>query len=73
MLDTHTVTIEWSEGISETIELAAGINVFSTDHVYDDAGEYTVLVTVYDDGGGQDSITFMVIATHRLYLPTIQR
>ena len=33
-LDTHTLTIEWAPGVTETLDLAAGVYEFQLSHVY---------------------------------------
>ncbi len=56
----HTVQIDWGDGSSDTLNLLAGVDVFSVDHPYLDddptgtpADDYSVLVTVVDDVGGE--------------------
>jgi hypothetical protein len=72
VLDTHTATVEWGNGVTETLELAAGELEFSTSHTYTRPAQYTVVVTVVDKDGGQDSTSFEVAVTSRVYLPLIQ-
>lgn len=56
--DTHTVTVNWGDDTSITINLAAGISDFSASHQYVDdgtsgssSGEYLVTVVVDDQVG----------------------
>jgi Ca2+-binding RTX toxin-like protein len=54
--DTHVLIIDWGDGSPlETVPQAGG-NI-SANHVYADAGNYTVTVTLQDDDGGQDVAT----------------
>jgi hypothetical protein len=59
-LDTHTVTINWGDGSSSTVSLAAGVLTFGgLSHQYLDesanGSPYTVSVTVADDDGSSTS------------------
>ncbi|MBI1929680.1 PKD domain-containing protein [Candidatus Poribacteria bacterium] len=59
--DTHTATITWRAGVSDTINPAT--SPISASHTYArDNGSYTVTVTVTDDdaGSGSDSLTVTV-------------
>ncbi len=47
--DTHTATINWGDGNTETIAIAGG--TFSASHQYSVAGPYTVSACVTDDDG----------------------
>jgi hypothetical protein len=58
-LDTHAVTIDWGDGSTSTLALAAGVLSFTASHTYaDDAPSgtssdvYTVTVGVTDKDGG---------------------
>src|SRR6185295_17974231 len=51
-LDTHVVTINWGDGSTQTVNLAAGVTTFSTPHQYLQDGSYSVSVSVADNGGG---------------------
>ncbi len=72
-LDSHTVTIEWAPGITESLDLAAGVYDFSFDHTFAAAGNYTVTVTITDLDGGIVSRTFVVHVYHKVYLPIVLR
>src|SRR5581483_981340 len=61
-LDTHTVVVNWGDGGSTTVNLAAGVLTFSgMTHQYLDnpqgapSGSYAVSVTVTDDDGASTS------------------
>ena len=57
--DTHTVTLEWGDGTTETVPVSdvADAGTFSATHIYADDGTYTVNATVADDAGGVDATT----------------
>lgn len=70
MLDTHTVTIDWGDGVITTHPLAAGERAFSIPHVYADddpsgtgADRYVIGVKITDDDGGQATDTVTVNVT----------
>ena len=74
LLDTHTVHIQWAPGVTQTLQLAAGVTSFSGDYTYTTQGDYLVTTTVIDKDGGTGSQVFIVQAGgRRIYLPTIQR
>ncbi|MFK8115601.1 MAG: PKD domain-containing protein, partial [Rubripirellula sp.] len=55
---THTATINWGDGTTESGTVGSGTVTGS--HVYTDDGVYTVTVTVTDDDNGSHSDTFTV-------------
>jgi len=60
-LDTHTVAINWGDGSSTTVNLAAGVLTFGgLGHQYLDEGSYTVTATVTDKDNGTGSGTASV-------------
>ena len=74
--DTQTAVIAWGDGLTETLNLAAGLSSFDFAHAYDTAGVYTVTVTLTDDDGGQGVVTFIVEVTpagFTTFLPVIRR
>jgi hypothetical protein len=60
VLDTHTVTIAWGDGASETLAVTGG--AFSVSRQYLAAGTYTLSARVTDDDGGEgcDELTLTV-------------
>ncbi|MDQ2967592.1 MAG: PKD domain-containing protein, partial [Actinomycetota bacterium] len=50
-LDTHTVAINWGDGFTDSVALAAGATTTSPTHTYAETGSYAVTVTVTDAGG----------------------
>src|SRR5262249_55577045 len=50
-LDAHIVTINWGDGNTETVNLAAGVTTFSVPHQYLQDGVYPIRVTVAADAG----------------------
>src|SRR5439155_27296522 len=75
-LDTHTVVINWGDGSSSTLNLAAGVTSISgLTHQYLDesvSGSYCVIVTVTDDDGasasGSTSVAVNDVAPSNLQL-----
>jgi VCBS repeat-containing protein len=75
LLDTHTAVIAWGDGLTGTLNLAAGLSSFDFAHAYAAAGTYTVTVTLTDDDGGQDVATFTVEVTpagFTTFLPVVR-
>ena len=75
-LDTHTLVVDWNDGLTETFLLAEGIQIFPFSHAYTAPGVYTVAVTLTDDDGGVDTLTFIVTvepAGYRIWLPIITK
>jgi protocatechuate 3,4-dioxygenase beta subunit len=64
-LDTHTATIDWGDETSDgTVN---GYTVTGT-HTYNEAGVYTVTLTVTDDDGGSDTEIFQYVV---IYNPAV--
>ncbi|MGP1385996.1 MAG: cadherin domain-containing protein [Thainema sp.] len=54
--DTHTVTINWGDGSSSTLDLPAGdVDFENISHIYDDPGNYSISVQVTDEDGATTS------------------
>lgn len=55
-LDTQTIIISWGDGSSNTtLNLAAGVTVFSAAHQYNTSGTFNIGVTATDDDTGSAS------------------
>ena len=54
ILDTHNALIEWGDGQTTNIDLAAGIYEVSGSHLYTNAGVYKINLTVTDKDGDLD-------------------
>jgi hypothetical protein len=54
-LDTHTATVAWGDGTTETVAVAGGSASLS--HTYSAVGFYTPSVVLTDDDGGADDAT----------------
>ena len=55
-LDSHDVTINWSDGSPNTvINLAVGVTTFSASHQYNATGNFNIAVTASDDDTGSAS------------------
>ena len=60
VLDTQTVMVDWGDGLTEMLELAAGGSDFGLSHTFQTAGNFTVVVTITDKDGGTSDQTFVV-------------
>jgi hypothetical protein len=73
-LDTHTVTVVWGDGVTDTFSLAAGVKALPADtHIYEYAATpYTVRVIVTDeDGAAVESdltVTAKGVAPHATFV-----
>ena len=66
VLDTHTATIDWDDGNTTNgcITGSGGTyNVFSS-WTYNEAGVYTITLTVEDDDGGNDTEQFLYVVVY---------
>jgi hypothetical protein len=69
-LDSHTVTVSWGDGTSDTVVvLAPGVREYSINHTYQDdnptgtasdINDITITITDGDDGTGTDSLSITV-------------
>lgn len=60
ILDMHTATIEWGDGTSTQYSLEAGTTIISDSHIYTNAGEFVIVVTIVDDDGEAGSSSMSV-------------
>lgn len=58
-VDSHTATVDWGDG-SAVEALTVGVGVLSGSHVYADNGQHTVVVTVTDSRGYEDTDSLLV-------------
>jgi VCBS repeat-containing protein len=75
-MDSHTLDVDWGDGITETIVLPYGTQEFDLSHAFTEVGIYTVSVTVTDDDGGTHAITFTVNVSatgYWTFLPMTQK
>jgi hypothetical protein len=74
LLDAHTVTIAWADGVTETIDLEAGLLSFDLEHVFPHVGSYLIELTLVDDDGASAVISFTVtMSNYQTLLPLIVR
>jgi parallel beta-helix repeat protein len=66
--ETHTVVIQWGDGTTSSLPIAAGVSTFQTTHVYADDNPtrtskdtYNFEVTVSDEGGLSHSVSDLTI------------
>lgn len=70
--DTHTVTVDWGDGSTSTMYLAAAAHDFATPpHTYAAAGDFTVTATVADNAGATATATSSVSVHQPNQAPTI--
>jgi len=61
MLDLHTVTIDWGDGSLTTYATEPSITSVHSSHSYKNAGNYQIVVSVVDDGGGSCQASLPVV------------
>jgi hypothetical protein len=61
ILDTHTMTIEWGDGVSAQFSADADTTVISDSHSYSNADDYEIVVSLTDDDGGVDTALMHVV------------
>jgi|GEM_PF-1249566 len=52
MGDTHTTVIDWGDGTTTTVSIAAGVRTIASNHAYAVGGVYGIAVSLTDDDGG---------------------
>ena len=59
--DTHTVTVDWGDGVEESFPLTAGARTFQDiTHQYQASADTQIQVTLTDDDGGTDVATLPI-------------
>jgi hypothetical protein len=76
----HTLGVDWMDGTTTTLDLAAGETTFAATHVYTATGVYTATVTASNALGLSDTQPFAVTVTaiappphYHIFLPLIVR
>jgi PKD repeat protein len=75
-LDSHTVVIHWGDGISETFVIPAGDVSLDLSHTFTEVGVYSATLTINDDDGAYDFLTFDVTVSPISYssmLPIVKK
>ena len=67
--DTTSVVVQWGDGQSSTVQLAAGESTFETYHTYPNDGSFQVLVAATDDENASSQSTLPVVIANAT--PTI--
>ncbi len=57
-LDTHTARIDWKDGTDDQFTVTNGL--INTEHIFNFNGIYTPEITITDDDGGENSVSFTV-------------
>ncbi|MBN1146604.1 MAG: CSLREA domain-containing protein [Anaerolineales bacterium] len=76
VLDTHTAQIDWGDGNITAGVVDALNGLVGGSHAYAAPGAYTLVLTIYDDDGGEDALTIQVEVTpsvYKIYLPLTLR
>lgn len=60
LLDTHTATVDWGDGVLIPLTLNEQTKKFTLDHNFTVVGTYTVTVVITDDDGGTVTDSFTV-------------
>jgi hypothetical protein len=73
--DTHTASINWGDGAVGEMLVDQMLDSATASHVYDHAGQYTLLVTIVDDDGAavEASLDVLIREDFILLLPLIER
>ena len=66
ILDTHTAIIDWGDGntTTGTISGSDGTYTVTDSWIYGQPGVYTITLTVEDDDGGNDTMTFKYVVIY---------
>lgn len=74
LLDAHTVTVDWADGVTETIELDAGVLSVNLQHIFYGTGSYPVYLTLVDDDDAFAELSFTVtVSNFQTRLPIVVR
>lgn len=76
LLDTHMVDIQWGDGISDSLDIEVGERQLTTSHIYQDKGLYTATISILDDDGGADQVSFkvdVILPGNKVFLPVVSR
>jgi hypothetical protein len=65
-LDTHTATIDWDDGniTTGTITGSDGVYTVTDSWAYKQTGVYTIILTVEDDDGGNDTESYKYVVVY---------
>lgn len=63
-LDTHSVTVDWGDGATQTVDVDQLADTFAGTHDYSTGGIFTIMVTATDsDGTVSDAATTQAVVT----------
>ena len=63
-IDTHTTTIDWGDGTTITVDIPLYDREISQTHTYEEAGVYTITLTITDDDGGTDTEIYEYVVVY---------
>jgi PKD repeat protein len=67
--DTHSASVDWGDGTTATVFVAAGAGAFDATHVYTTAGTYLVNVTVTDPASASVASSMNLVVLARNHAP----
>jgi PKD repeat protein len=67
--DAHTVLVQWGDGSSSGLDLAAGAVSFTATHAYATYGTYTITATVTDSGSATTQSSMSLVVSRRNHAP----
>jgi hypothetical protein len=75
LLDAHTLTVAWGDGLTATLELEAGVFDFAISHVYASAGTYNATLSIADEAGVtvQSFVVEVSPAGYLISLPLVRK